>query len=302
MRRHHSNRFLLPLLLLVVALLILLSQHALAASNTTLNLSAFKITYHFAVQINVSKLHMPTYLTPFNAKGNFTLNIPKPRVVQGVTPRLGKPVDTQLDVVVREGGIVKLDPRTCPNDLAYCYRVIEHEQNRTTFGKNYTAVSSYLLPTRRIMQYVCAGNNAECVSASTNCFCPTLTIPPSPVLAETGNCSANTHLCLADYGDFVMCTGNLSSCKQTYRKCGCGPTTACASQRNTCINNNKLILCSGSLAECAGKYPTCYCGPDMMAFQQGCATLTHTCAKGNQTVICYGQLSSCALNYDKCDC
>gem|GEM_PF-5889776 len=258
------------------------------------------------VNITVSAAHKPSekYLTPFNTPGNFTINYSKvPKIFRGVTPIIPRYIDLELDTV-RQFTPVRLDPRTCPNDLAYCYKVLEHTQNRTTFGKNYTPVSSYLLPSVRIKQYVCIGNDTACVRSSTNCFCPEKIINPPPTIEpDSGRCSSESHLCMNSYGSFVKCDGNLTLCKQRYDVCGCGMFTACVAQMNTCVNTrNELVKCKGTMPACLQNYRTCYCGPDMMFFQSGCTSWSHTCTRGNKTSVCYGAFASCALNFDKCDC
>jgi hypothetical protein len=269
-----------------------------------IDLSDVNHTYNFAVNISISGTHKAKYLTPFSRPGNFTIhykNLTKQE--QGVTPRLQSPQDLEYDEV-RSAAPVLLDPRTCPNDLAYCYQVIEHSQNRTTFGKNYTAVSGYVLPATRIKTFVCVGNDTSCVRSATNCFCPAEKIPTPPLLlGSSGKCSSSTHLCQSSYGSFVMCNGNLTECQKHYTACGCGPTTSCAAGRNTCLNaRNELVLCKGALSDCISKYSTCYCGADMIIFQKGCTTAAHQCIKDEKIYTCYGSLASCAPSFDKCDC
>jgi hypothetical protein len=244
-----------------------------------------------------------SYLTAFNRPGNYTINVTHvPGVVRGVTPRLSWPKDITFDVI-RNPGTVHMDPRTCYNDLVYCYQVIDRQpENRTTFGKNYTGLSSYLLPPVRVRTFVCIGDDAACVRSATNCYCPSETVVPFTMTNERGKCSSDVHLCTNSYSSLVVCTGNLSDCQRRYLTCGCG-TQACISEKNTCMNTrNELMLCSGSIVDCLKKYGSCFCGPDMMGFQQGCKTTAHTCMKGNTTAFCSGSLNACAPQFDWCDC
>lgn len=258
--------------------------------------------YHFAVNITKSLSHKPSYTTVFNRQGNFTINYTKvPKVLQGVKPAIPHTNEINLDVIKQKEKIY-LDPRTCANDLAYCYQVVEHNQTRTTFGKNYSALSSYLLPGTRVKTYVCVGNDTSCTSTATNCFCPRDKINPPPLVHE-GNCDDTTHLCLDTYGSFKLCTGNLTSCKEQYSSCGCGKKAGCVAAKQTCVNDrNQLVLCSENIAECLTKYSTCFCGPEVLAFQNSCKTDTHTCHKGESIVTCIGSFNACALQFDKCEC
>lgn len=262
--------------------------------------------------VTVSEKHQPTYITPYtrfyaaNISGyNFTINYTKiPKVLRGTTPRLIRPTDLQQDLI-RNRSSFKLDPRTCPNDIAMCYQVLERPTNitpRSSIGANYTSVSSYLLPPARIKQYVCIGNDTACVAKSTSCYCPSFKVPEPPHLYSRGACTETTHLCLQTFGSFTLCRGNFTTCQQQYGACECGKA-ACAAGRNTCVNErNELVMCKGGLGECLGKYKTCYCGPDLMLMQNGCTTRTHSCMKNNKTVLCHGKFESCALQHDKCDC
>jgi hypothetical protein len=260
--------------------------------------------YTFGVNISVSKTLRPVYATPFSRPGNFTITYNKvPKMLAGVAPKPTHITDTTNDVV-RASTHIRLDPRTCANDLAYCYQILENNKTRTTFGRNYSAVSSYLLPQARIRTFVCIGNDTLCTSAATNCFCPQERANPPPVVhVGDEDCDESTHMCLDTYGSFALCKGNLTSCQEKYTLCGCGIKAACVAKRNTCVSSrDQLVICAGELATCLPKYKTCFCGPEMLLFQKGCTSLTHTCMKGNTTVVCNGAFNSCALQFDKCDC
>jgi hypothetical protein len=290
--------------MLILAILLAACVATGSAEAGFFDFSIFNITYNFKVKIFVSPPHAANYTTPFNRPGNFTINITKiPKAQAGVTPVIPKPLDTKYDIILNTSP-AELDPQTCPNSIAYCYQLIEHYQNRTTYGKNYSAISSFLLPERRIRSFVCVGSDAECVQSATNCFCPTQKIPQPPViLGEDGKCTSPTHMCLTQDNTFALCTGNLTICKQQYQTCGCGLYAACVSGLQTCVDSrDQLVQCKGGLADCLKKYSTCYCGPDMLALQQGCKSLTHQCLRGSDVHICHGSFSSCALSFDKCDC
>lgn len=269
-----------------------------------------------AGDISVSDPHAPKYVNAFtrfylekpaamNVTGyNFTINYTKiPRVLQGETPQLPKPNDLEQDVV-RKAGPVLLDPRTCPHDLAYCYQVLERNVTpNITAGSNYSRVSTYVLPSARIKNFVCIGDDAECVQSATNCYCPTISIGPPPIIWRNSGCSDTTHLCLNSYGSFKLCEGNLTSCREQYDSCGCGRRAACVSQRNACVNErNEIVLCAGGLSDCLAKYKTCYCGDEMLYYQLGCGEQIHSCEKDNRTFTCYGSFNGCALQADKCSC
>jgi len=261
-------------------------------------------TYHFSIIINISSPHTPSIITPFTRPANITLNYSKtPKILQGITPQLRPTRDFEFDML-NQTRQARLDPRTCPQDIAICYQIINHEQNRTTFGKNYTGVSSYILPDIRVKTTICAGDNLECVQRATHCFCPTEKIPSPPkVFTDKGICSAENHLCQSSYAGFKLCKGNISSCRAQYLACGCGPTTSCSSGVNTCISTrDQLIICKASLSDCLRQYDTCFCGPDVLTMQKGCTTQNHQCKRGNETVICSGPFSDCALRFDSCDC
>jgi hypothetical protein len=265
---------------------------------------------------NVSKsdTHKPTYVntfTRFYATQNvtsgykITINYTKvPRILQGRTPQLQKPRDLDADKVNSSGRII-MDPRTCPNDIAYCYQVRTHNGSKATApGKNYTAVSTYVLPQSRIKSFVCVGDDIECVQSATHCYCPKTEVPPPPIVWPNSKCSDTTHLCLNSFGSFKLCEGNITQCREQYNLCGCGRRAACVSEKNTCINErNELTLCSAALPDCLARFKTCYCGNDMMElFQKGCSTSTHLCQKNNKTFTCYGKFEGCALQADRCEC
>ena len=172
---------------------------------------------------NISAAHSPSskYITEFNRPANYTLNITRvPGILRGVTPKLQPPTDLQYDRV-RNPGTVLMDPRTCYNDLAYCYQTIDHlPQNRTTLGKNYSGVSSYELPETRIRTFVCVGDDRACVKSATFCYCPQETLPPMYLMNTRGKCSARTHLCMNSYSSLTTCDGNLTDCQKKYLSCG----------------------------------------------------------------------------------
>jgi hypothetical protein len=260
--------------------------------------------YNFAVNITITKQPAPTYETPFTRPGNFTINYTKvPKLLQGVTPKPTHISDTTADRV-RQASRIYLDPRTCANDLAFCYQILENNLTRSTFGKNYGATSGYLLPGARIRTFVCIGDDLLCTASATNCFCPQERANPPPIVhVGDDDCDESVHMCLDTYGTFALCTGNLTSCQEQYTSCGCGKKAACVATKNTCLNSrDQLVLCAGELANCLPKYKTCFCGPEMLMFQKGCTTTTHTCVKDNRTAVCSGPFSSCALQFDKCDC
>jgi hypothetical protein len=252
-----------------------------------------------APTINLSRHNPATY--------NVTINYTKvPKVLQGSQQKIIRPLDVQNDVLIHIGKI-RFDPRTCPNDVAYCYQLRQHPQNETpilTPGRNYTSTSTYVLPPVRVKQYVCIGSDLECVDRSTGCSCPTERVPPPPnIWGSQGSCSDISHLCMNSYGSFVICTGNLTDCRAKYDACGCGRRAACVSTQNTCVNErDELTLCAGTMSDCLTKFKTCFCGPDMLVFQKGCTTRTHTCMKDNRTSVCSGTLAQCALNFDRCEC
>lgn len=267
--------------------------------------------------VKIGEKHDPKYVNAFTrfysknqtaiATYNFTINYSKtPKILVGVTPTLVRPGDLQKDVI-RNAGNVRLDPRTCPNDVAYCYQVRENNASMAPpnldRGNNYSALSSYALPQSRIKTYVCVGNDTGCISQSTNCFCPKQEVPPPPYVWGRGKCDDARHLCLDTYGSFKICEGNLSFCQTQHVKCGCGRQSVCVSQRNTCLNErNELVICAGGLADCLGKYTTCFCGQGMLQLQEGCTTKNHVCSRANRTTICHGSLADCALKFDKCNC
>ncbi|HIH24999.1 TPA: hypothetical protein HA251_08250 [Candidatus Woesearchaeota archaeon] len=254
---------------------------------------------------NISAAHSPSskYITEFNRPANYTLNITRvPGILRGVTPKLQPPTDLQYDRV-RNPGTVLMDPRTCYNDLAYCYQTIDHlPQNRTTLGKNYSGVSSYELPETRIRTFVCVGDDRACVKSATFCYCPQETLPPMYLMNTRGKCSARTHLCMNSYSSLTTCDGNLTDCQKKYLSCGCG-VQDCIAPKNTCMNTRgQLTLCEGPIDLCIKKFGTCYCGPDMLNMQTGCSTSAHECSKDGVISICYGSLNACAPRYDWCDC
>jgi hypothetical protein len=298
---------------ILVALLLLQQVSALGnftfvINNKTYTSADFSRTYNPYVNITKSAVHAPTYITPFTRSANITINISKvPRELAGVTPQFDQRRAWTFDIPVKfnETDMVNLDPRTCANDLAYCYAVVTNLQNVTpTYGKNYTSVSQVNLPTIRIKTYVCIGNDTACVASATNCFCPKEKVPPPPhIFQNSGKCSATEHLCQSDYGNFVMCKGNLTDCQRKYLVCDCGSSVACSNRKNTCVDaRQQLVLCGATIPECLGKFKTCFCGPDMMSFQQGCTSSSHQCVKAGKIYTCGGSLSSCALRFDKCDC
>jgi hypothetical protein len=283
----------LPTLCLAAVLLAAITH----AANLT-NLSQYEETYNFAVQINVSGSHPPTYLTPFNRPGNFTINV---STRTGVIPTLPKPQDFKRDTKITLSP--RFDPRTCQHDVAVCYNVIVHEQNRTTFGRNYTGVSSYVLPARRVRQYLCIGNDTGCIRGATHCFCPTEKVPAPPPVYESAECAAPLHVCQDSYATFRRCTGNLTECAQQSITCACGLAPVCAGQLNACIDErDQLILCKGAMNDCLKNYERCFCGPDMLYLQKGCTTLRHACTLGSIKITCTGSFASCALAFDTCDC
>jgi len=258
--------------------------------------------------VNKSALHKPTYTNPYiniwNGPHNFTINYSKiPKQLVGKNPVFRTPADLDYDVV-RKTTIIRLDPRTCPNDLAYCYQVIDHYQNRTTYGKDYSAISSYVLPTTRVKNFVCVGNDTFCVESATNCFCPSVRVPrPPPLYGDQGTCTQQEHLCMSTYSSFVLCRGNFTSCSEQYITCNCGAGTACPDRFNSCVNNrNQLTACKGALADCVKIYKTCYCGLEALNLQKGCTQDINECVKNNRTVVCNGPFETCAKHLDKCHC
>jgi hypothetical protein len=291
--------------LVVLALLLILAT-ASYAQNSSYNIT-FNYTppvKHFRVTINVSEPHNATYTSWFNRPRNITINYSKiPRIELAPKPDLRGISDIHYDVV-RNQQSVTLDPRTCPNNLAYCYQVIENIRNTTNQTRNLTRFSTYILPEQRIRTFVCVGNDSECVQSATNCYCPTKKVPPPPqVSGQAGRCSSTTHICLTAFGTFATCVGNLTSCQKQYAACGCGTAAACPSKRNTCLNTrDQLVSCKGTLSDCLGQYETCFCGPDMMMFQNACTRSVHQCTTGRELTTCYGAFATCALRHDKCEC
>lgn len=264
--------------------------------------------------VSKSEAHAPTYLNPFtrlyfkNITGyNITINYTKvPRIEQGVRPRFSKPQGIAADAVASSQRIL-LDPRTCPNDLAFCYQVRNHSAaaNTTPLGRNYSSLSTYQLPPRRIKTFVCIGDDLECVKSATSCYCPTEEIDQPPIVwGQDAKCSDRTHLCLDTFSSFKLCKGNLTDCQKQYNLCGCGVNAACiAATRNTCVNErNELVICESKLSDCLTKYKTCYCGDNMMPLQKGCATYTHKCERNGKPFVCNGKFEACALQADRCDC
>lgn len=288
-------------LALVLAFLCVSSASAFFI-NTSPDAVEFR-QYRFAVNITKSTSHPPTYVTPFNRPANFTMNYTKiPKVLQRPIVPTRHINDSKYDTNLPSTN-VRLDPRTCPNDLAICYHVVLHNQTRSTFGKNYSAVSSYLLPGARVHTFFCVGDDTVCTRSATNCFCPTERVNPPPTLHDEGTCDDTTHLCLDTYGSFKLCNGNFSSCSAQYPACGCGKRAACITTKNTCVTGEgRLIICQDAIANCLLKHNACFCGPEVMAFQTGCTTTKHTCFKGNLTVTCSGSFNSCALQFDRCNC
>ncbi len=243
----------------------------------------------------------------FTREPNITIEYMKtPKIYQGTTPKFSKPSPYLYDTVLGQVGQTRIDPRTCPGELAICYQLREHVQEADfTYGRNYTSTSTYSLPRKRLKFRYCIGDDLACVRESVGCFCPQETVPEPPVfLGRGGKCSDTKHLCRDTYGSFILCEGNLSDCREQYLECGCGKAAAClANKAQTCVNNRKeLISCQNTLPVCINQYTKCYCGLNMMRFQKPCKERTQTCYRDGVTVQCIGSFEDCALKYDRCAC
>jgi hypothetical protein len=243
------------------------------------------------------------FYTKYNvSEYNFTINYSKiPKVLLGHQMTPYRPADLKFDTP--RTTTYRLDPRTCPSDIAHCYQILDRPVlNRTSTGKNYTSLSTYQLPPSRIRTYVCVGNDTACVKKSTSCYCPEIDAPPPPYIFSGGKCTEMTHICLKSFNSFTLCRGNVTECRKRYEQCNCG-TYFCVSNRNTCINDrDEIVMCANTLSTCLQQYKTCFCGPDMMLAGQGCTTSTHKCWKGNTTASCSGPFDACALQFDRCEC
>ena len=242
----------------------------------------------------------------FLREANYTINYSRiPWVLLGVTPALAPPQQYRFDTIIAPPPVLKIDPRTCPGEVALCYQVREHNSSENiTYGKNYSAMSSYVLPERRVKMFACLGNDTACVQEATNCFCPRAT-PEAPIfINQFDACSDASHLCLASEAGLVLCEGNLTWCKSQYLACGCGKYATCAaSMQNTCLNGrHELVVCAASISDCLRKYSTCFCGDQAQYLQAGCDALTHACVDDGKNATCYGSFNECALRNDACEC
>jgi hypothetical protein len=265
----------------------------LTLSGRTYDLSDMMRTYRFPVTITVSKPKNVTYVTGYTRTGTFlNLTITRPLPARNLTREVATDIPIP-DVPTR------LDPRTCPDNIAFCYQVLERIVN-----KNGTGFSNYTMPEVRARQFFCVGDDTECVASARHCYCPSDRLPLyKTTFKNVTACVSLSNLCTDNLGTFHTCSKAYEECSKEHASCTCGPSTICPAKNHVCLDlNHKMLVCRGTLADCAKTYPHCFCGTDLLTLQQGCTTTRHTCQRGSVVETCSGTFTECALKYDKCEC
>lgn len=257
--------------------------------------------------LNYTIPNPPQYETPYTREGNFTIHIPLPGVLRGITPRLIPPQQLKYDTTVHNT-TVNFDTLDCETQIAQCYQIRLHNSTiPITSGKNYSAASQYTLPERRVKAYLCVGNDTKCVADSVGCSCVPQVRPPikAEYLRKPGSaCTYPAHICRDSTLGLTLCKGNFTSCTEEHGECACGRHNTClAGTLTTCVNERQeLILCKAGLNSCLEKYSTCFCGSDVMRLQATCDTMQHQCVNQGNNVTCRGTFNECALKHDRCTC
>ncbi|MDD9952862.1 MAG: hypothetical protein OXR66_00835 [Candidatus Woesearchaeota archaeon] len=235
---------------------------------------------------------------------NISINYSKiPWVLIGVTPQLRTPAFFKHDTIEQPVQETRLDPRTCPGEIAFCYQVrLNNYEGNITSGKQYSAVSQYLPPERRAKLFYCVGNDVSCVKEATHCFCMQEVDEVREELVPSDACDDEMHICRNSLLSFTLCEGNTTWCREQHAECGCGPFTTCYAQtEHACLNSrNEFVVCPEKFATCVKKYSTCYCGTEIMRI--GCDSKRNTCMRDGKEYQCYGDFGDCALKYDTCEC
>jgi len=248
-----------------------------------------------------------TDANPFLRTPNYTIDIDKTPADSRNLPQLTQAQLRSTDVVVpAPGAPVRLDPRTCPGEIALCYQVISNNYTRvSTNGANRTNVGNYTFPYRRTRFFACVGNDTKCISQARSCGCFTATPIAPVVFSDSDRCSDTAHQCEAAPGFVTLCDGNLTSCRAQYDACGCGRYATCTSDgTHACINDrDELFGCKGNIADCLKRYDVCSCGREAIAtYRLACDAPRSRCELAGATVVCNGPFRSCALQYDRCTC
>ncbi len=270
--------------------------------------AVFALTFGLVILLSLPALEAASnYTNPFLRTPNYTIDIDKTPADSRNPPKITPPQLRSTDVIVpAPGAPVRLDPRTCPGEIALCYQVLSSNYTLPiTRGKNFTNVGNYTFPYRRARFFACAGNDTRCVSQARGCSCFD-TQPVEPVVfTGSDRCTDTTHQCEVAPGFVTLCDGNLTTCRAKYDACGCGRHATCVSAgTNTCLNDrNELFGCKGTLAECLVRYESCSCGREAIAsYRLACDAPRSRCELAGAKFLCEGSFQSCALQYDRCTC
>lgn len=259
-----------------------------------------------AAEQNETRYGTGTYYNPFLRTPNYVINftanyskLPWPKI----TWRAHVPIAQRgFDTLILPNETYEFNPLSCEGEIAQCYHVLQHEFTSViTRGKNYSAISDYILPEDRVKTFVCVGNDTECTSKAFGCFCPEETPYARRLPRRTVDCPLEGNICeVTASGALTVCRGNFTSCLSQYERCGCGRKAICtAGKATTCINGrNELEICKGTMSQCIDGYDICFCGTEMMALQAGCTKSQHLC----DGEICIGSFGECAVKHDVCQC
>ena len=284
---------------IVLAVFILFAAFVMSAPEGTEQGPVYNVSMGTGVYFNPF-LRAPNYIANFSV--DYT-KLPWPKITAAP---LSANSQRSYDVLIETNGSLNFDPTICPGHVAVCYAFFEHVWNGTlNRGENYTGVSGYVLPDKRVKQFVCAGNNSECLAQANTCFCPE-EVPTTPnIRRHKRSCPQNRNLCQqVENGPVVLCVGNMTYCQSQYSACSCGTQGFCTgSKTNACLNlRNELQQCGAPLSSCMEQYSQCFCGMDMMELQLGCAETNHLCESDGEEVVCIGDFADCIARHDTCSC